>query len=421
MTELMTLVRDAAQVAPSIFASDFLRYAIGAGGVYLLVNGLFSGVLKGRRIRPRNVRRGQLRRELLTSLRTIVIFAGLGLTIWTGTELGLLRFYEDPAALGWTWFVISVVLLIVLHDAWFYWTHRLIHDPRLFRRFHLTHHKSVVPTPFTSYAFDTREALINGIFLPIIGALMPISYLAMFIFMAHMMLRNAIGHCGYELFPRNGESRPLFDWMTTVTHHDLHHAEARWNYGLYFTFWDRLMGTEHPEYQECFAEAVNLEPKAQSHAFSETMILVPVSAIIMATVIWTLTPIAQAEEAAPGQVMEAIAGNWATQGYGAVVQMEACRGAADELCGRLVWAWDPSQMRPGAVGELMLTRARFENGVWTGGKLRNPTDGRLYSGKIIQTSPNTLRLKGCAFVFCQTQIWHRLESLPHLTGLSDRS
>ena len=306
MTDLMTLVTDATQVAPSIFASDFLRYVIGAGGVYLLVNGLFSGALKGRRIRPRNVRKGQLQRELLTSLRTIFIFAGLGVIIWTGTKLGLLKFYENPAELGWVWFGVSVVLLIILHDAWFYWTHRLIHDPRLFRRFHLTHHKSNVPTPLTSYAFDTQEAVINGVFLPLIGALMPISYLAAFIFTAHMMLRNAIGHCGYELFPRTSENRPLFDWITTVTHHDLHHAQGRWNYGLYFTLWDRLMGTEHPDYHACFAEAVHHEKKTQSHAFSETMILVPVSAIIMATVVLTLTPIAHAEEQTPAHRMETL-------------------------------------------------------------------------------------------------------------------
>ena len=50
----------------------------------------------------------------------------------------------------------------------------------------------------------------------------------------------------------------MFDWITTVTHHDLHHAQAGWNYGLYFTWWDRMMGTEHPRYYEKFAEAVRI-------------------------------------------------------------------------------------------------------------------------------------------------------------------
>jgi hypothetical protein len=42
-------------------------------------------------------------------------------------------------------------------------------------------------------------------------------------------------------------NRALFDFLTTVAHHDLHHGQARWNCGLYSTWWDRLMGTEHPD------------------------------------------------------------------------------------------------------------------------------------------------------------------------------
>ncbi|MEO8115092.1 MAG: hypothetical protein ABI655_11960, partial [Phenylobacterium sp.] len=29
----------------------------------------------------------------------------------------------------------------------------------------------------------------------------------------------------------------------------------RWNFGLYFSWWDRWMGTEHPEYLARFAAA----------------------------------------------------------------------------------------------------------------------------------------------------------------------
>ena len=38
--------------------------------------------------------------------------------------------------------------------------------------------------------------------------------------------------------------------------HDLHHAALRCNYDLYFTWWDRLMGTEHPHYRERFDAVV---------------------------------------------------------------------------------------------------------------------------------------------------------------------
>jgi len=120
----------ALEVVPGIFAFDFLRYVIGAGGVFLIINGALTPLLRGRVIRDRDIGVRQIRRELLTSFRTVLIFAAAGFLIWLGDGLGLLKYYQDPAALGWGWFVVSVVLMIVLHDAWFYWTHRLIHHPR---------------------------------------------------------------------------------------------------------------------------------------------------------------------------------------------------------------------------------------------------------------------------------------------------
>ena len=74
--------------------------------------------------------------------------------------------------------------------------------------------------------------------------------------MLHMIARNVIGHSGFELFPRGTARHRVFGWLTTNTHHDLHHSDDSVNYGLYFTWWDRLMTTEHPEYREIFDRVV---------------------------------------------------------------------------------------------------------------------------------------------------------------------
>jgi hypothetical protein len=117
---------------------------------------------------------------------------------------------------------------------------------RLYRLFHRTHHRSFNPTQFTSYAFDSGEALIQTGFLPLFVALVPILPAASKISGVRMMGRNVLGHCGYEVFPARRNAKLLFDWMTTVTRHDMHNAHAGYNLGLYFTWWDRWMGTEHP-------------------------------------------------------------------------------------------------------------------------------------------------------------------------------
>ncbi len=118
----------------------------------------------------------------------------------------------------------------------------------------------------------------------------------------------------------------------------------------------------------------------------------------------------------------AIKGNWATQGYGAVVQFGSCASDEAQLCGTLVWVWDPEEMEPNAVGRLMIEGAIHHNGEWAKGTLWNPEDGRTYRGTITQISNDVLKLKGCAAgIFCQTQIWHRLESLPHVRGFDPNS
>ncbi|WP_109259995.1 sterol desaturase family protein [Hyphobacterium indicum] len=247
-----------------IAATDLARYLVGALGVFLLINLALAGLLAGRKIRPDSPPAQQMLTEFFVSLRTVFIFATAGgLLIAAGVAAGWIDLYMDPTERGWLYFWASVVVLIVAHDAWFYWTHRLIHHPRLFRRVHRRHHRSNNPSPFTSYSFDVAEAVVNAAYLPLIVLILPVSPLAMLIFTSHMMLRNAVGHCGYELFPA-WRGKPLFGWLTTVTHHDLHHAQAGWNFGLYFTFWDRVMGTEHPDYAERFAKAVRYVPAKEA-------------------------------------------------------------------------------------------------------------------------------------------------------------
>jgi sterol desaturase/sphingolipid hydroxylase (fatty acid hydroxylase superfamily) len=44
-----------------------------------------------------------------------------------------------------------------------------------------------------------------------------------------------------------------------VTHHALHHEKFGANFGLYFNVWDRLMGTNHRDYECRFVLAAGGE------------------------------------------------------------------------------------------------------------------------------------------------------------------
>ena len=247
---------------------DLGRYALFAISVWLALWVLLPGVLAGRKIREDKPAGRQLLIEFATSLRSIAIFSTVGLITFVLYRFGLLPGPKLAAGWGPAWFAVSLAGMIIGHDAWFYWTHRLIHHRKLFRTFHRRHHRSNNPSPFTAYSFDIGEAAINAAFVPLWVALIPTPWVAVDLMMLHQIVRNTIGHSGYELFPAHRDGRPLLPWLTTVTHHDLHHAQAGYNYGLYFTWWDRMMGTEHPQYLARFAQSVR-KPKVQPVAQPE--------------------------------------------------------------------------------------------------------------------------------------------------------
>jgi sterol desaturase/sphingolipid hydroxylase (fatty acid hydroxylase superfamily) len=235
---------------------DLKRYVFFAVGVWLLLWVVLAVPLAARKIRPDRPKLRQLAIEFVVSLRSIAIFSAVGVIMFALERAGLMPGPSLAARWGLVWAATSLVLMIVTHDAFFYWTHRLMHDRRLFRLFHRRHHRSHNPSPFSAYSFDIAEAAVQALFLPIWMVLVPTTWSVVGFFMLHQIARNTLGHSGYELFPARRDGRPLFDFLTTTTHHDLHHAEAGWNYGLYFTWWDRIMGTEHPEYYARFAAAV---------------------------------------------------------------------------------------------------------------------------------------------------------------------
>ncbi len=386
---------------------DVVRYAVFAIGVWLLLWVIFRPLLKGRKIRPETPPARQLATEFAVSLRSIAIFSTVGLSLFALEAAGWLPGPAMAAGWGPLWFWASLIAMIVGHDAYFYWAHRLMHRPRLFRTFHRRHHRSHNPSPFTAYAFDIGEAAVMAAFVPLWMILVPTPWGVAGLFMLHQIVRNTLGHSGYEVMPSTRDGRPLIPFLTTVTHHDLHHAQAGYNFGLYFTWWDRCMGTEHPDYLARFAAAVRKDKRAPAPAASTPLSGAAKAGLVLAAALFLL-PGAQPARA---DSLSDLAGDWATPGLGAVVRLHACASDPARLCGLFLWSWDPAEVKPGTVGQPMLWDFAARDGKWTGGRLRNPEDGRIYTGEI-RLDGSVLRLKGCAGPFCQSQSWRRLSDIP---------
>lgn len=248
---------------PRIWVGDLLRYLLPVTFVALLLSWLPARWRAARSVRSRQPVPGQRRRELMHSMVTVLVFASNGALIFAGVRSGVLQVYMQIAERGWLYAALSLAVLVLAHDTWFYWTHRLLHHPRVFGWSHRTHHRSVAPTPWAAYSFAPAEAVVQAVFLTLILLVLPLHPLVIFVFLVHMIVRNVLGHAGVDFVPRAWLAGWWGRWLTTTLHHDMHHAHGHHNYGLYFVWWDRLCGTEHPEYRQRlarFVESLEAEP-----------------------------------------------------------------------------------------------------------------------------------------------------------------
>lgn len=236
---------------------NFLRYFLITGPVFLIFYVLFKNKWKYKRIQLKFPKTKDYIRELVYSIITIFIFVAIAMIVFASPLKKYNQVYQDVSQHGWIWWFVSMLLMILLHDAYFYWTHRMMHHPKLFKVFHLIHHKSTNPSPWAAYSFHPLEGIVEaGIIFPLVY-LIPFHPSALMIFLLFMMIYNVYGHLGYEILPKKFNTHPIGRWMNTSVTHNMHHKYFNGNYGLYFLFWDRIMGTIHPDYDDAYEEVDN--------------------------------------------------------------------------------------------------------------------------------------------------------------------
>ena len=240
-----------------IFETLTLRYIIIAGLAFLLFYVFYSkkfSAIKIQKVRPK---KSDYRREILYSLLSLVI---ISFFVFSALNVHLLRpytrVYSSIGDYGWAYFFISIFLALLIHVTYFYWMHRAMHHPKLFKVFHLVHHRSTNPTPWAAYAFHPLEAVFEGLVVWVIVFTIPINHFAILVFGLIMITYNVYGHLGYEIYPKWLINSRIGKWLNTSTNHNMHHKYFNDNYGLYFRFWDEIMKTTNSKYKETIEELV---------------------------------------------------------------------------------------------------------------------------------------------------------------------
>ncbi len=234
-----------AAFAAWILALSMLRYWVIAGLPYLVLYVMKPRFSAARKVQAAFPPAAMVRFEFFWGNVSSALIAATLILAFAGWKAGYAKIYTDEGLFGAAWYYGSIVAMAAIHDAWFYWTHRLLHHPLFFRRFHATHHRSLNPTPWASLSFHPVEEVLSFGFFPLMVFVLPFHPVPLAYFFSLMFAGNVSGHSGFEL----GRLTPLSRYLGGALIHNLHHTRVTKNFGLYTNLWDHLCGT----FDESFA------------------------------------------------------------------------------------------------------------------------------------------------------------------------
>ncbi len=187
---------------------------------------------------------GQVRDNMFWTLAS-------GVTIWTAYEVLIFWAMANDYApvLTWeanpAWFVALFLLIPAWESFYFYWIHRMLHVPALYRRFHALHHRNTNVGPWSGLSMHPVEHLIylGSVLIHFVVAAHPVHVLY---HLQYFCLSAATTHSGFEGLEVGGRKQLGLGTF----HHQLHHRYFECNYGSLSIPWDKLFGTFHDGTQD---------------------------------------------------------------------------------------------------------------------------------------------------------------------------
>ena len=137
-------------------------------------------------------------------------------------------------------FITGLMLLPIWSAFHFYWVHRLLHVPFLYKRVHALHHRNVNIGPWSGLSMHPVEHLLYLSSL-LIHCVIPSHPIHLYFHVIYLAPGAAMTHTGYEdLLIKDKRKLALGSF-----YHQLHHRYYECNYGNQEMPWDRLFRTFH--------------------------------------------------------------------------------------------------------------------------------------------------------------------------------
>lgn len=131
------------------------------------------------------------------------------------------------------WCLFELILCVLMEEAGFYYSHRLLHHPRFYKFIHKRHHEWTSPIAITAIYCHPVEHIFSNLVPPLLGPLVLGSHTATsWLWFTLAILSTLNAHSGFH-----------FPFFPSPEAHDFHHLKFNQNFGVLGVL-DRLHGTD---------------------------------------------------------------------------------------------------------------------------------------------------------------------------------
>ncbi|XP_071823622.1 lathosterol oxidase-like [Apostichopus japonicus] len=221
--------------------SLFVITLIGADLMYLLLASFSYVFIFDKRLtkHPRFLE-NQIWIEIKATLRAAPYTTMLTVVMFLIHIRGYGRLYDriEEAPFGYWSVPLEVVTFLLFTDSCIYWIHRGLHHRLVYSTLHKPHHAYKITTPFASHAFHPIDGFSQSLPYHLYPLLFPMHK---YLYLTFFVMVNF-----WTVSIHDGDFRvPEFmkPFVNGSAHHTDHHLYYNYNYGQFFTLWDRIGGS----------------------------------------------------------------------------------------------------------------------------------------------------------------------------------
>ncbi|MET0404067.1 MAG: sterol desaturase family protein [Cystobacter sp.] len=152
------------------------------------------------------------------------------------------------------WYVMvgQIAFFIVLDDFLYYWMHRTLHTPWLYKHVHSVHHRITTPFALTGNYMHAVEFVATATLVLVGPSLVGAHVVTLWAWVLFRQFEAVDGHSGYDAPWNPGLLIPFYKGSV---YHDFHHRRFFGNYAGFFSYLDKLFGGTYAKGYEDYRRA----------------------------------------------------------------------------------------------------------------------------------------------------------------------